>query len=637
VCGICGLVTKGDHRVTSALLEHMRDTMAHRGPDDAGEIVLDDGRVGLGHRRLSIVDLSPAGHQPMSNEDGTVWISYNGEVYNHTGIRSQLETKGHAFRSCSDTEALVHLYEERGADMVHELRGMFAFAIWDNNCKTLLLVRDRLGIKPLYYADTPNGLVFASEIKALFASGMLRPSMDASRLPEYLNYGRVLPPHTLFQGVSKLEPGHVLQYGPDGVARVSCYWDLFDGVDRIGPGTWSDEELVAQLRGCLGESVRMRLMSDVPVGVFLSAGVDSSTIAALVAQSEEVPLKTFTVGFEGTSVHNEVDEARSIARLLGADHHDITVRASDAKCFFPVYLDFMEEPGSNPIWMAIYFVSRLARENGVIVALSGDGGDELFVGYDKWMKMLRLHRYGWNQFAQMPGSVRRALASAGKPLVRGRVGGDMLRAAAAGEELFQGGTAFKRDEVTRLVRADLLEGMAGHSAYGPVAELRRRFERCAPDAHDYADWMSYMSLKSGLLEDYLMRVDKMGMAASVEGRVPLLDHEFVRLAMSIRGSRKYAGWQRKRLMKDIARQLLPSELVDAPKRGFNAPVEAWITGDFADMLSDGVSSLADHTGILTSAGARRLKQDLRTGAAGAAGCWGMMSLALWYGHWVARG
>ncbi len=636
MCGICGVVTKGENRVTSALLEHMRDTMAHRGPDDAGEIVLDDGRVGLGHRRLSIVDLSPAGHQPMANEDGTVWISYNGEVYNHAEIRGELRSRGHVFRSQSDTEVLVHLFEERGADMVHELRGMFALAIWDNNRKTLLLVRDRLGIKPLYYAETPSGLVFASEIKALFASAMIRPSMDESRLPEYLNYGRVLPPHTLFQGVSKLEPGHSLEYGPDGVARISRYWDVFYGVDRTGPAAWTDEELVLRLEDCLRESVRMRLMSDVPVGVFLSAGVDSSTIAALIAESKEVPLKTFTVGFEGSTVHNEVDEARSIARLLGADHYDITVGAADAKQFFPAYLDFMEEPGSNPIWMAIYFVSRLARENGVIVALSGDGGDELLVGYDKWMKMLRLHRYGWGTFTRLPNPIRRAAVAAGRSAAHGRVAADVLRAAAAGEELYQGGTAFKRDEVAHLVRADLLEGAAGHSAYGPVAEHRERFRQCAPDPGDYADWMTYLSLKSGLLEDYLMRLDKMGMAASVEGRVPLLDHEFLRLAMSIPGTRKYAGWQRKRLLKDVARHLLPSEVVDAPKRGFNAPVEAWIAGDFADMLSDEVSSFANRTGVLTQGGARQLEHDLRVGAGEAAGRWGLLSLALWYEHWVAR-
>lgn len=613
----------------------MRDTMAHRGPDDAGLVLLDEGRVGLGHRRLSIVDLSSAGHQPMANEDGTVWISYNGEVYNHAELRRSLETKGHVFCSRTDTEVLVHLYESRGADMVRQLRGMFALAIWDDSRKTLLLVRDRLGIKPLYYADTPEGLVFASEIKSLFASGMIRPSMDESRLPEYLNFGRVLPPRTLFRGVAKLEPGHLLEYGPDGVTRIRRYWDVFDGVERTEPEAWQDEEILERLENALRESVRLRLMSDVPVGVFLSAGVDSSTIAALVAEVKGVPLKTFTVGFEGSTVHNEVEEARSLARQLGAEHYDVTVGPTDAKQFFPDYLRYMEEPVSNPTWMAVYFVSRLAREHGVTVALSGDGGDELFVGYDKWMKILRLHKYGWSTFQHLPRSVRRGLALPARPLVRGRVGGDILRAAAAGEELFQGGVLFRREEVSRLVSADLVDGEDWRSSYTLIAEHRDSYERCAPDPSDYADWMTYLSLKSGLLEDYLMRLDKMGMAASVEGRVPFLDHELVMLAMSVPGSRKYAGWRRKWLLREVARQLLPSQLVDAPKRGFNSPVEAWVTGDFADMLSDAVSSFADDTGTLTATGVRELKQSIQPGPGRAAGMWGLMSLALWHSRWVS--
>lgn len=638
MCGICGIVAKGELEVTSGLVERMRDSMTHRGPDDAGAILLHRGGVGLGHRRLSIVDLSPAGHQPMSNEDETVWISYNGEVYNHKDLRAGLEAEGHRFKSHTDTEVIVHLYEKRGADVVRDLRGMFAFAIWDENRGRLLLARDRLGLKPLYYADTPQGFLFASEIKALLATGLIRPSLNEACLPEFLNYGRVLPPRTLFAGISKLEPGHILEYQAGGVVAPARYWDVFDGVRREAmPGPESDA-LVAELSRSLQESVSLRLMSDVPVGVFLSAGVDSSTIAAMVAATERVPLKTFTVGFEGSHVHNEVEEARGIAQLLKAEHYDVTVGPAEVKAFFPAYLHFMEEPGSNPIWMAVYFVSRLARDHGVIVALTGDGGDELFVGYDKWMKMLRLHRYAWDPFVRLPRTIREALAAAGRPVVKGRVAADLLRAATAGEELFQGGTAFKQDEVAGLVRPDLMKRDGDLSPYSPIAELRERFEESAPDPHDYADWMSYLSLKSGLLEDYLMRVDKMGMAASVEGRIPLLDHEFVRLAMSIPGSYKYDGWQRKRLLKDVARRFLPSGLIDAPKRGFNAPVEAWISGEFADVLCDSVSTFARRTGVLTSSGVERLTRSVRasSGAGVAAASWGIMSLALWHGQWMSQ-
>jgi asparagine synthase (glutamine-hydrolysing) len=613
----------------------MRDTMAHRGPDDSGSVILSDGRVGLAHRRLSIVDLSAAGHQPMTNEDGTVWVTYNGEIYNHVDLRAGLESRGHRFKSRADTEVLVHLYEQTQAGLVQDLRGMFAFAVYDTRRDTLLLVRDRLGLKPLYYAETPAGLVFASEIKAILASGLVLPALDETRLPEYLNYGRVLPPNTLFRGITKLAPGHLLEYGPDRSARVSRYWDIFDGVDRSATEGLSERELVTRLSDSLQEAVSLRLMSDVPVGVFLSAGVDSSTIAAMVAAAKDVPLKTFTVGFEGTSVHNEVAQARSTAGLLGAEHHDITIGSAQVKSFFADYLDHMEEPGSNPTWMAVYFVSRLARDHGVIVALSGDGGDELFVGYDKWMKMLSTHKYAWSPFMHAPRAVRATMNRLVGPLLRGRVAGDLLRAAAAGEELYQGGTAFKRNEVTALVSADLVRGSHSGSPYEPIGRLRESFLQSAPDPGDYADWMTYASLKSGLLEDYLMRLDKMGMAASVEGRVPILDHEFVRLAMSVPGTIKYGGGQRKWLLKEVARGYLPAELVDLPKRGFNAPVAEWVSEGFSDMLCDSVSSFADRTGVLAPAGVIKLQQDVRTGRASAAGSWGIMSLALWHERWMS--
>jgi asparagine synthase (glutamine-hydrolysing) len=634
VCGICGVVAKGPTVVTQALLERMRDSMTYRGPDDAGAVVLDGGRVGFGHRRLSIIDLSPAGHQPMANEDETVWLVYNGEVYNHAPMRESLQQRGHRFGSRTDTEVLIHLYEEEGASLVDSLRGMFAFAIWDERRKTLLLARDRLGIKPLFYADTPGGFVFASEIKALFASGLLVAEMDTDYLPEYLNYGRVLAPNSLFRGVRKLEPGHVLEYGPDGIGRAQRYWDVFDGVDRETGAAKNDEDLVTDLAGCLHEAIDMRLMGDVPIGVFLSAGVDSSTIAAMVALQKTVPLKTFTVGFEGSHVHNEVDEARAIAGMLGAEHHDVTIGAADVMDFFPSYLRYMEEPGSNPIWMAVYFVSRLARDSGVIVALSGDGGDELFVGYDKWMRMLKAYRSGWRTLQALPPPARRAIAAVAGPMSGSRVVNEVLRAAADGEELFQGGTAFKREEIRRLCAPELLGGGRGRAAYAGIADLRARFERSAPDPRDYADWMSYVSLKSGLLEDYLMRLDKMGMAASIEGRVPLLDHEFVRRVMSIPGERKYAGGQRKRLLKEVARRVLPPAIVDAPKRGFNAPVQAWITGEFSDMLSDEVSSFGRRTGVFTEDGIRELQGCSRMEAGKAAGYWGLLSLALWHNHWI---
>jgi asparagine synthase (glutamine-hydrolysing) len=302
--------------------------------------------------------------------------------------------------------------------------------------------------------------------------------------------------------------------------------------------------------------------------------------------------------------------------------------------FFPRYLDFMEEPGSNPIWMAVYFVARLARDAGVIVALTGDGGDELFAGYDKWMKMLKFHRYVWSPSLSLPGPLRRILAASGGTLAHHRVMSEMLRAARTGEELFQGGTAFKREEVAALVSPEIQMETARSSPYAAVGLLRDRFLESSPDPTDYADWMTYASLKSGLLEDFLMRLDKMGMAASVEGRVPLLDHEFLRLAMSVPGRRKYDGWKRKWLLKGVSTELLPTTLIEAPKRGFNAPVREWIAGEFADMLSDSISTFSVKTGMLTKPGVEKLKREARSDTGVASASWGLMSLALWHEHWI---
>jgi len=634
MCGICGLVVGVPGVFGAETLVKMRDTMTHRGPDDAGLEVLNDGRVGLAHRRLSILDLTQAGHQPMANEDGTIWLSYNGEIYNHAHLRNQLEARGHSFTSRTDTEVVVHLYEEHGADLVGHLRGIFAFAIWDDQRKRLLLARDRLGLKPMYYATTETGLVFASEIKALFASGMVKPRLDESRVPEYLTYGRVLPPNTLFKGVRKLEPGHVLEYASGEIPQIRRYWDVFDGVDRSWARDKSDQDLVAELRQSLDEAVDLRLMGDVPIGVFLSAGIDSGTVSALVARNASIPLRTFTVGFDGGHVHSESDEARALSDKLGAEHHDTIVGPSDVHSFFPKYLEFMEEPGSNPIWMAVYFVSCLARENGIIVALTGDGGDELFAGYDKWMRVLKLHRYGWKPFTRLPGPLRETIAGTGEHLARDRVLVDLFRAARAGEELFQGGIALRRGELQALVRPELLSQTAGCSPYEPIAHHKSRFIHSAPDPTDYADWMTYLSLKSGLLEDYLMRLDKMGMAASVEGRAPLLDQEFLRLAMSIPGKRKYAGWNRKKLLKGVAAGLLPRETINTPKRGFNAPVQAWIAGEFADTFAECLSDFGTRTGIFTKQGLRTLSGIASSGSGTAAASWGIMSLSLWYTHWI---
>lgn len=341
MCGICGIYTLNHHqRIDEALIVTMRDTMSHRGPDDFGFFVAPEKNLGFGHRRLSIIDLSANGRQPMPNEDETVWITYNGEVYNFLELKDALEQKGHRFRSRTDTEVLLHLYEEYGEEMVHKLRGMFAFGIWDEQRKKLFVARDRLGIKPIYYAHANDAFVFGSEIKSILASGILQPEFNREGLYQYLTFGYTLPPVTMFKSISKLEPGHYLSLDSRGRLEKKQYWDIYSEVSETE--LRSEEEYIEQVLETLRTSVKIRLISDVPVGVFLSGGVDSSLVAALVAESKDVPLKTFTLGFKDNENYNELVYARQVAKLLNAESHEILVDATDVINFFPRFFDYQE-------------------------------------------------------------------------------------------------------------------------------------------------------------------------------------------------------------------------------------------------------------------------------------------------------
>jgi asparagine synthase (glutamine-hydrolysing) len=639
MCGICGIYNLSSTTpVTLVQLVAMNATMLHRGPDDGGEWLAPDGHIGLANRRLAIIDLSPAGHQPMSNEGGSVWIAYNGEVYNFAALRAELERKGHSFRSRSDTETLVHLYEEEGPELVRRLRGMFAFAIWDARRRELFLARDRVGIKPLYYALVDGQLIFGSEVKALIASGRVRPALNRAALVQYLALGYVAPPDTLFDGIRKLEPGHWLIAGPDGL-RVERYWDVFDGV--APQPARGEAELVDQIHAQLEEAVRLRLVADVPVGVFLSGGIDSSLVAACAARATGQAVKSFTLGFRDHPEYNELDHARRVAGFLGAEAHEVLIGPEEVREFFPRFVDFQEEPVANPIWFAIYFVSRLARDNGVIVVLSGDGGDELYAGYNRWMEYLRLYDRGWRHFGALPQPARALAGAVARPLLRRANQRELARRSVAGEELFWGGTVFKPEELQAMCAPDLHTDGALWNAL-PLARWRADFERL-PGAHADLDWMSYAALKGNLLEDFLMRLDKMGMAASIEGRVPLLDHEFIRFSQSIPAAAKYPGYHNKRLLRQVARRLLPAEIVDRPKTGFCAPVEAWLAGAFGAQLADGLAELQAHERVFAPAWLESVLARARgvciPGGGGAglgSSDWALLALGQWYARWIAR-
>ena len=408
MCGICGVWEYGaaEGRVEVSLVGRMRDTMSHRGPDDAGAALLDGGRLGLGHRRLSIVDLSAAGHQPMRGcAPADVWTIFNGEIYNHASLREGLERRGHAYASRTDTETLLHLYEERGADFVRELEGDFGVALWDGARRRLLLARDPLGVKPLYYYQRDGRFIFASEIKAILAHPSVTAEMDEAQLPHYLSFLATPAPHTLFRHVRKLPAGHLLVVDSGGGVEITRYWDALPPARVEERG---DAEHRAEVLRLLRESVAKRMMADVPVGVFLSGGVDSSANVALMAERTSRPVRTFTVGFRDHDEYNELDGARAVARRFGTEHHEVVIGREEMRASLSELVFHQDEPIADPVCVPLYFVAKLARQTGTVVVQSGEGADEIFGGYDKYVRYLRIHERFWRHAERLPPPARRA-------------------------------------------------------------------------------------------------------------------------------------------------------------------------------------------------------------------------------------
>jgi asparagine synthase (glutamine-hydrolysing) len=580
MCGIAGIV-KFDPRepVEADRLARMRDVMSHRGPDGRGLHI--DGPVGLAHRRLAIVDVTTAGQQPMSNEDRSVWITFNGEIYNHLALRPGLERLGHRYQSRCDTETIVHLYEETGEDVVRELHGMFAFAIWDRTKKQLTLARDRLGIKPLYYAVTDTELVFASEIKSLLAAGTIQPRFNKEILPEFLSSRFVSGSDTFFCGVRKLLPGHVLTWSSARGIQTRRYWQVpAPGTDRQDRAE-SIETHAARLRSRLESAVESHLMSDVPLGVFLSGGLDSSALAAMVARlrAPSESLQTFSVGFSEEEA-NELPFARLAARAIGAEHRDVTVTPSQFFEALPHLVWHEDEPIAFPSSVPLYFLARLARHH-VKVVLTGEGADELFLGYNRYRVTMWNDRLGRPYQAYVPqmmrNQVRRLLHRL--PSTLGRVGQRTFLALDPGiRSLFLENFAVHPEAAQRrLLRdTDLLTDRDPYSAQMAAYDQ-------APG--DILDRMSRADLQTYLLE-LLMKQDQMSMAASIESRVPFLDDSLVEYVAALPSDLKVRGWQTKAVFREAVKDLIPREILTRPKMGFPVPVGRWLSKDFWPVVEE---------------------------------------------------
>jgi len=575
MCGICGKLNfDRDEKVSQSLLKAMADSILHRGPDDDGYYIA--GQIGLGFRRLSIIDLA-GGHQPLSNEDGTIWIVFNGEIYNFQELREGLLKKGHTFRTKTDTEVIVHLYEQYGEAGIEALRGMFAFAIWDQNQKKLLLARDRIGIKPLYYGLTPHSLVFGSEMKAILQDPEVKRDVLPATIDRFLTFGYVPGEETLLRGIYKLPPGSFMVV-KNGKKEVKQYWDLHFSSSRV---TLKDAE--EQLLGILEESVGLHMISDVPVGFLLSGGVDSTAMLSLASRMTDRPFSSYTVGFANSGIADERPFACLAAKKYGSEHREITISSKEFADFLPQYIWHMEEPVCEPPAVALYYVSKLAR-NYVKVLISGEGGDEAFAGYQNYRAMLWIERIK-RVAGPLTSGLSRTLSLLNKVITSERIGKYLPLFDAPFESYYYSRTSspfsFFNAHYKDAYSNEFCNQIDKQRSLLPVSRLLSE-NRC----NDVLSRMLYVDSKTWLPDDLLVKADKMTMANSLELRVPLLDHKLLEFAATLPSNFKVRGLTTKYIAKRALSKQIPAEIVERKKAGFPIPYEIWLRTDLRDSIHD---------------------------------------------------
>ncbi|HVF22750.1 MAG TPA: asparagine synthase (glutamine-hydrolyzing) [Pyrinomonadaceae bacterium] len=640
MCGICGVWEYGANEgsIERALIARMRDQMTHRGPDDSGDLLFDERKGGFGFRRLSIIDLSTAGHQPMHGCDERTWLVFNGEIYNHATLRADLETRGHKYASRTDSETILHLYEERGLDFIHDIEGDYAIAIWDDARAQLVLVRDRIGVKPLYFYHKDGRFIFASEIKAILQHPAVTPDIDEQSLYHYLTFLTTPAPTTLFRDIQKLPAGHVLTLKRDGALKIQQYWDA---LPPSKPVVRDESEHRTEILRLLRDSIRKRMMSDVPFGVFLSGGVDSSANVALMSELMSRPVETFTVGFSDAEYLNELESARRIAKQFGTNHHEVIISENEMQEFLPRLVFHQDEPIADPVCVPLFYVSQLARDSGTIVVQVGEGSDEIFSGYDNYVRHLRIYENFWRHAEGLPRVFRRALSSLSRPALeatrRKRAAIELIRRLGADEPLFWGG-AVVYDETfkPRVLSESLRKRMNGLSSLRVVEPYLQRIEQERPDS-DFLARLTYLELKLRLPELLLMRVDKITMATSVEARVPFLDHHLVEYALGLPRSLKVEGTTGKHILKRALEDVLPHDLLYEPKRGFGAPVREWFRGKNLRGLFDARlmnSSMRKRDLLDYGFVGKMLDEHRQQKNDWGFHLWALLNLSLWYEQWI---
>jgi asparagine synthase (glutamine-hydrolysing) len=633
MCGIAGafVSNKSSFLISEGYLNPMRDVMQHRGPDGGSNWISENCKVGLSHRRLSIIDLSTVADQPMLNHDGTISLVFNGEIYNHAEIRAELiETGKYIWKTDhSDTEVIIHAYEEWGYECLHKFRGMFAIALWDSKINKLWLVRDRIGVKPLYYSFHHGRLTFASEIKALLEDEEQKRAVNEEAFYHYLSFMTTPAPMTLFEGINKLPPGTWMTIDEDGKTETKRYWDIWDSTKSITDR--SEDEIAKMIIDELRVAVKLRKVSDVPVGVFLSGGIDSSTNTALFSEGETSKVKAFSIGYEGNfaSYQNETHYARRMAEIANAEYYEKLLTIDDLLEFLPSMIHLQDEPIADPVCVPVYYVSKLARDNGVIVCQVGEGADELFWGYQSWKVKWKLQKLA---NIPIPKFIKRMVLSSLKAV--GRENGleyEALKRNLNDQPIFWGGADYFTDSQKKnILSPRLRKRFEGFTSWEAIKSIHDTFLKNAWEKSTL-NWMSYLDLNFRLPELLLMRVDKMSMGVSLEGRVPFLDHKFVELAMGIGEKIKTKNGILKYILKKAVRGIIPDEFIDRKKQGFGVPINEFLLDKLGEKAKKDLLGFCDETDFLDKAAVELLfKENDSTRI------WMLLNFALWWKHFIKK-
>ena len=665
MCGIAGILdSTAKCPPQSDELTAMQRTMRHRGPDGDGQWISPQRNIGLAHLRLAIVDLSAKAAQPMTDGRDKVWITFNGEIYNHTFLRKLLEKAGRVFATDhSDTEVLIHGYLEWGIDgLLQRLEGMYSFAIWDCKCKKLVLARDRIGIKPLYFTKTDGRFVFASEIKAILADPNIERDIDPQALNHFLSFMIAPAPLTMFKGIFKLPAAHIMEVSEDGEMSFRRYWDAVpgQGTDPSKISHLSESELEAfytrGIRTHLEKAIGKRMMSDVPIGVFLSGGIDSSANVALMSQMMNRPVDTFTVGFKDHKHLNELDYANRIAKEFKTNHHEILIDETDMIGYVDDLIYSQDEPIADWVCIPLYFVSKLAKDCGVTVVQVGEGSDEQFCGYDSYMTYLKLHRRFWDNYIKFPSILRKMIGFVAERLAvltpRFDKIAEVLSRAGKNQELFwSGANAFWNVHKRRTLKSTLgtsnlceleqagldISDLNNADSGAIISSYLKSFDKKHP-GQDQLTRMAYSEFRLRLPELLLMRVDKIGMSTSIEARVPFLDHKLVEFTMDIPMKWKIKGGETKYLLKKALKDLLPDDILYRKKMGFAAPMAEWLRGELGHRAEACVltSPLLDRGFLNRGNISKQFRDHIEGRRDNSLHLWTLYNLTAWYEKWITK-